>query len=152
MYPTVLAIHSWLRWVALLLALAATLNALRPDTDLSVRPPGARWDTFFMAAVDLQVLFGLALYFGLSPFTTQAFENLGAAMRDPGLRFWVVEHAGLMFGAIVLVRIGRVLALGAKSAPSRRRRRLTAFALTTVVLLAGTPWPGLTHGRPLFRF
>jgi hypothetical protein len=151
LYTTVLTIHSWLRWVALLLAIAATLNALRRDTDLSQRPPGARIDTLFMAAVDLQVVFGLLLYFGLSPFTSEAFQDLSTALRTPALRFWVVEHIALMFGVNVLVRIGRVLALSARSADARRWRRAAFFALALAVMCIGTPWPGLDHGRPLFR-
>jgi hypothetical protein len=152
LYTSVLTIHSWLRWVALLLAIAATLNALRRDSDLSQRPPGARIDTLFMAAVDLQVIVGLLLYFGLSPFTREAFDNIGAAMRNSGLRFWVVEHIAMMLGVNVLVRIGRVMALNAKTPEARRRRRLIAFVLALLLMLAGIPWPGFEQGRPLFRF
>ena len=151
MYSTVLTIHSWLRWAALLLAIGATLNALRPDTDLSRKPPGSRWDTFLMAAVDLQVLLGLTLYFGLSPFTTLAFEDMGAAMGNTGLRFWVIEHVTAMVGAIAAVRVGRVLALNAKTPEARRRRRLWSFAAATLLLIIGIPWPGLPYGRPFFR-
>jgi hypothetical protein len=150
-YSTVLGIHSWLRWVTLLLAIGATLNALRGDTDISLRPPGRHWDTFFMMALDIQVLFGLLLYFGLSPFTRRALTDLGAAMRDPGLRFWTFEHIGAMLTAVVLVRIGRVQALTAKTPVARRRKRLVFFGLTTLAIIAGIPWPGLPNGRPLFR-
>ena len=152
MYTAVLAIHSWLRWATLLLAVGATVNAFRRDADLGQRMPGRQWDTLFMMALDVQVLFGLLLYFGLSPFTREAFNDMGAAMSHPGLRFWSVEHIGAMLAAVVLVRVGRVLALGAKSAAARRRRRLIFFALTTIAILAGIPWPGLENGRPLFRW
>jgi hypothetical protein len=152
LYSNVLTIHSWVRWAALLIAIGATLNAARRDTDLSRKPPGARWDTFLMAAVDLQALLGLVLYFGLSPFTTSAFADIGAAMRNSGLRFWVIEHVTAMVGAIVLVRVGRVLALHATTAEARRRRRLWCFAAATILLIVGIPWPGLPYGRPLFRY
>lgn len=151
MYPEFLTIHSWLRWATLLLAIGATLNAFRPDPDLTRRPPGARWDTLFMLAVDLQVLFGLILYFGLSPFTLAAFDDPAAAMRNPGVRFWAVEHVALMVAAVVLVRVGRILSLSAPSPGARRRRRLACFTVATLVMLAAVPWPGLSHGRPLFR-
>ena len=150
MYSVVLLIHSWLRWVTLLLGLAATASAFRrPQADGSL--PGRRWDSFFMAAVDLQVLFGLTLYFGLSPFTKTAMTNLGQAMRNPGLRFWAVEHALGMVLAVILVRVGRILALNAKTPGAARMRRLACFAIATLVMLASIPWPGLANGRPLFR-
>ena len=104
-----------------------------------------------MLALDLQVLFGLALYFGLSPFTSQAFANFGAAMQNPALRFWAIQHIGLMAAAVLLVRIGRVLALTAKSGAARRRRRLVFFALTTLTIVSGIPWPGMPGDRPLIR-
>jgi hypothetical protein len=150
-YSTVLLIHSWLRWITLLLALAATINASRPAAPSPAPLPGRWWDTCFMLAVDLQVLFGLVLYFGLSPFTTRAMENFRAAIENPAMRFWAVEHAGGMLAAVVLVRMGRVLALNATTAAAARRRRLICFALATLLMIAATPWAGMANGRPLFR-
>jgi hypothetical protein len=151
MYTTVLTMHSWLRWIALVLAVCATVNAFLDRSESLERLKGKWWDTLFMLALDLQVLFGLVLYFGLSPFTTEGMNDLGAAMRNPALRFWTVEHILAMLGAIVLVRVGRVMAMTATSTAARRRRRFISFALCTAVMIAGIPWPGLANGRPLFR-
>jgi hypothetical protein len=133
-----------------ILALAATLNAFRQPTEQGLLP-GRGWDTVFMLAIDLQVLLGLVLYFGLSPFMVEAMNDLGGAMRQPGLRFWAVEHAGGMFAAMMLVRTGRVLASSSTTISASRSRRLACFALATLVVLASIPWPGLANGRPLFR-
>lgn len=151
MYSAVLTIHSWMRWITLLLAITATLNAIRQPVESSTRLPGRWWDTFFMLAVDLQVFFGLVLYFGLSPFTKEAMTNVSAAMHTPALRFWALEHAGGMFAAVLLVRMGRVLAANASSKLAARNRRLACFAIATIGMLLSIPWPGLANGRPLFR-
>ena len=151
-YPPVLIIHSWLRWATLLLAIAATLNAFRTDSDLSRPMPGRQWDTLFMMALDFQVLFGLLLYFGLSPFTMEASKDFGSAVTNTNLRFWTFDHIAWMGAATVLVRIGRVLALNATTSQARRKWRALFFTLTTTTILAGIPWPGLAYGRPLFRF
>jgi hypothetical protein len=150
MYSVVLTIHSWMRWLTLALATAATLNASRPYVEGKALP-GRWWDTFLMLAVDLQVFFGLVLYFGLSPFTKEAMANVSLAMTNPALRFWAVEHAGGMFLSVVLVRMGRVLAANAKTPLAARNRRLTCFAVATLGMLISIPWPGLANGRPLFR-
>jgi hypothetical protein len=150
-YSNVLTIHSWLRWVTLVLAVIATTNAMRPHRGDGTPLPGRYWDTLLMLAVDMQVLFGVLLYFGLSPFTHAAMEDVGAALRNPATRFWAFEHAGAMAVAVVLVRTGRVMAMNASSAASARTRRLVPFAIATVLMLAATPWPGLPNGRPLFR-
>jgi hypothetical protein len=151
MYSAVLTIHSWMRWATLICAVAATANAFRSPSDGDKRLPGRGWDTVFMLAVDLQVLFGLVLYFGLSPFTRRAMEDVGAALTNPAVRFWALEHAGGMVAAVVLVRVGRILAANSRSLQSARQRRLACFALATLVMLASTPWPGLANGRPFFR-
>jgi hypothetical protein len=151
-YTPVLVIHSWLRWATLLLAIAATINAFRADPDLSRPMPGRQWDTLFMMALDFQVLFGLLLYFGLSPFVMEAFKDFGSALQNGGLRFWTITHIAWMTAGTVLVRVGRVLALSAKTPRDRRKWRALFFMLTTASILLGIPWPGLEYGRPLFRF
>jgi len=151
-YPAVLTLHSWLRWVALVLGAAATVNAFRHRADPAQPPRGRRWDTFFMLALDLQVLFGLLLYFGLSPFTREALSNLGAALRDPGLRFWAITHVAMMLAALVAVRAGRVFAMADQGSRARRNGRFICFGIAVLAMMAGVPWPGLAYGRPWFRF
>lgn len=150
MYSTVLSVHSWLRWVTLILAIAATVSAARRVRTADGGTAGGV-DTLFMLAVDLQLFVGLVLYFGLSPFTREAMVNLGDAMKTPALRFWAVEHAVGMFAAVILVRMGRVLAANAASPAQARVRRLVCFGLATASMIASIPWPGLMAGRPLFR-
>jgi hypothetical protein len=151
-YPTVLTIHSWLRWAALLLGVTATFNAFRHRADTGERPRGQRWDSVFMLALDLQALLGLVLYFGLSPFTREAINNVGMALRDPGLRFWSITHVAMMLVALVAVRVGRVFAMGDPSSRARRNGRYICFGVAVFAIVAGVPWPGLANGRPLFRF
>jgi hypothetical protein len=105
-----------------------------------------------MLALDLQVLFGLLLYFGLSPVTREAMNNVGLALRDPGLRFWAITHVAMMVVALVAVRAGRVLAIGDRRSRARQNGRYICFAIAVLAMVAGVPWPGLLNGRPLFRF
>ena len=151
MYPAVLMIHSWLRWLVLLFGAAATFNAFRHRADTADRPRGQRWDWVFMVALDLEVLFGLILYFGLSPYMREALSNVGMALRDPGLRFWTFTHAATMFVALVAVRAGRVFAMSEPTTPARRNGRYICFGIAVLAMVAGVPWPGLANGRPLFR-
>ena len=151
MYETVLTLHSWTRWLALGLGVAATVNAFNEPPTPAPRPKGSRWDTFFMASVDVQVLFGLLLYFGLSPYTTEAMNNFSSLVKIPGVRFWAVDHIVVMFAAVLLVRLGRIFALTGKTPEARRTRRLVCFALALLAMMVAIPWPGLTHARPLLR-
>lgn len=146
MYSTVLLLHSWVRWVALLLGAVTTFAALA-----KAESAADRFGLVFMIVLDVQLLMGLALYFALSPITAAALKDFGAAMRDPALRFWAVEHAATMLLAVILVHVGRVLARKAGTPSSRRTRQIVFFGLATVAMIARTPWPGLPNGRPFFR-
>jgi hypothetical protein len=136
----------------LILGATATLNAFLHRGDMGERPRGHRWDTFFMMALDIQVLLGLVLHLGLSPYMREALNDLEAAVSQPVLRFWVITHVALMFVAFVAVRVGRVLAMGQKSTLLRRNGRYVCFGIAVLAILAGVPWPGLAIERPLFRF
>ena len=149
MYTAVLIFHSWFRWIALILGVMATFAAF---TDRSAgQSTTDRWSLFFMMVLDIQMLLGLLLYLVLSPFTTSALHDFGAAMRNPALRYWVVEHVSLMFFAVVIVHVGRVLARTARTPQSKRTRQIVCFSLATIAMIAATPWPGTAHGRPWFR-
>jgi hypothetical protein len=161
MYTLVLTAHSWLRWAALIFGILATValvmspaaepRAPRGGVDRGQPTGGDRWGLFFIIALDVQLLLGLLLYFVASPNTTAMFADFGAAMRDPVARFWAVEHISLMLVAVVLAHVGRVLARKAATPRSRRKRLLICFGLATIAMIAATPWPGTTAGRPLFR-
>jgi hypothetical protein len=72
-------------------------------------------------------------------------------MRDPVARFWAVEHVTTMILAVAIAHVGRVLARRAKTARAQRLRSAVCFGLATILMIAGTPWPGFRAGRPLFR-
>jgi len=151
MYMLVLTLHSWLRWLALAAGAAATFSAASNRSD-SLAPGRADfWGLVLMMTLDLQLLLGLLLYVGLSPFTTQALGDFAAAMHTPALRFFAVEHLALMLGAVILAHLGRVLARRAPTADVKRARMLIAFGLATLLMVIGIPWPGTAAGRPLFR-
>jgi hypothetical protein len=153
MYTLVLLLHSWLRWAALVAGVGATMAAF---SDREQTPAGLgradRWGLALMAALDLQMLLGLLLYLVLSPTMEAIRQNFGAAMQDRAARFWAVEHIATMLMAVILVHVGRVLARKAKTPEARRTRLLVCFGIATLAMIGATPWPGMSNGRPLFRF
>lgn len=151
-YAGVLVIHSWLRWLVILLGLFAFVRAaVGAATGKAWTPADDRAGAWFARILDLQFLFGLALYVFLSPITHAAFGNIGAAMKDKVARFWSVEHVVGMFVAVALVHVGQIQG---RKTDSLRRHRVVAgfFALALVIILASIPWPALPYGRPLLRW
>ena len=151
MYTTILMLHSWLRWVALLAGVAATIAALRDSTAPPATGRADRWGLILLITLDTQLLLGLLMYLVVSPNMAAIRENFGASMKDPVARFWAVEHITMMMGAVILTHVGRVLARKSATADSKKMKLIICFGMATALMLLGTPWPGMKAGRPLFR-
>ena len=153
MASDVLILHSLLRWVVLLTGLLAVARAFAGWT--GGRPWTAadnRAGIWFTASLDVQLLAGLALYLVLSPLTQMAFADMPATMRNPGLRFWSVEHPFGMVIALVLAHVGRVRIRKATTDTGRHQVAAILFAIALVVILLSLPWPGTLNARALFRW
>ena len=153
MHGIALVLHSLFRWVVLLTGVVVVTRAItgwrtgRPWTLADDR--AAMW---FISALDLQMLLGLALYFLLSPITGAALSDFGGAMSNPAMRFWAVEHPAGMIAGIVLAHIGRSR-LRRQGTDARRHKTASIFfALALIAVLASQPWPGMAYGRPLIRW
>jgi hypothetical protein len=150
MFLVTLVLHSLLRWAVLIFGLVAIVKGFagwfgrKPWTPLDDRA-----GRMFVITLDVQTLIGLLLYGVLSPITWTAFSDMGAAMRDPLLRFFAVEHLTLMLVALALVHIGRARAKRARTDQARHRTAAIFYTLGMIALLAGIPWPGMPAGRPL---
>ena len=152
MYAAFLMIHNLLRWVVLLLAIIVIVRAVLGVTGrrdwVSADQASGQW---FGRMLDLQTLLGLVLYIFLSPFTREAFGDFGAAMRNPPLRFFAVEHLAGMIIVVALAHIGTVRVKKVKDAAQRHKNALIFYALALVIMLLSIPWPGTAGGRPMFR-
>ncbi|ANH79732.1 hypothetical protein A8C56_00950 [Niabella ginsenosidivorans] len=136
-----LHLHSFLRWVILLLLLIAIFRNIgagnRPFTN-----GDKKVSLFLMIAVDIELLIGLIQWFtgswGLKQLTSRP---MGEIMKDAVARFFTVEHITMMLIAVVLVHIGK--AAGKKNISDRKKHRKTAlfFVLALIIMLAAIPWP-----------
>jgi hypothetical protein len=153
MYPSVIALHSLVRWVVLVTGLLA---ASRGITGWRRRRPWTLADEraglWFTISLDFQFLLGLTLYLFLSPITSAAFHDVGSVMSNPAMRFWAVEHIVGMFVGVALAHVGRTRIH--KTGNDERRQKLAAifFTLSILVIAASIPWPGTPNARPLLRW
>jgi hypothetical protein len=152
MYTALLFLHSWLRWLVILAGLAALGGAVAGVSTRRAWLPVDNWRLMlFTTTLDVQLLIGLILYAFLSPVTHSGFENMSLTMRDPILRFFVVEHLTGMIIAIAFAHIGRARVRKATDASARHRFVLIFVGLAMVALVLSIPWPGMPGGRELFR-
>lgn len=146
MYPLLLTIHNWVRWLVVLFGLYAVVRAYVGLFGRRAWTPADKTaGTLFSVSIDVQFLVGLVLTF-LSPIVAAAMANMQAAMQSEELRRILVEHIPLMLLAVVFVHIGTLGARRAGDDRGRFRRSALWFTLTALVLLVAIPW-----WRPLLR-
>jgi hypothetical protein len=151
-YEAFLILHSWLRWIVIILGLRAVVRAfIGASGRRPWQPADSAAGRWFTMSLDLQFLIGLVLYALLSPLTTRAFGDMAAAMRDPETRFWAVEHIGSMIVATVLAHIGRSRSMKVRGDRTKHLAAGLLFALAILVMLAATPWPFRAVARPWIR-
>lgn len=149
---TLLFVHSWVRWLVVVLGAATAVRAVAGwARGRGWSRTDERVSRLFVATFDLQVLVGLVLYLFASPITTGAFQVPAAIMANTTLRFWVVEHPFAMITALTLAHLGRVKVRRASDAPARHRLAAAFFGLAVLVVLIGLPWPFTPTPRPLWR-
>ncbi|MBV6520093.1 MAG: hypothetical protein MNPFHGCM_00198 [Gemmatimonadaceae bacterium] len=145
MYPLALGLHNLLRWVVIVAGMYATFRFWRAWLQRgSWTPTEGRWAQVFVIALDAQFVVGLVLYVFLSPLTRQAFANMGAAMRDAPVRYFVVEHVVMMLAAIVLAHVGNVRVKRAATDAAKLQNAALWFGVATAAVLGFVPW-----SRPL---
>jgi len=141
MYTFILAVHNIMRWIVVVLALIALVRAYwgwfgKREWSLTDRKVGM----YFSISMDVQLLLGLILYFGLSPITRSAIQNIGAAMAEAGLRFFALEHLFFMLLAVIVVHAGTTLSRKAVDPVAKHRRAALWFTLAVLLILIGMPW------------
>lgn len=132
MYNGILDLHNLVRWAVVLLGLIAILAAL---TGSRWSPQQASLGRWFTIALDVQVLIGLVLYF-VSPLVQGALQDFGAAMGEPALRFFALEHGIIMLVAAALVHIG--VSRGRKT--DNPRQALVFYLLGAAAIAYAIPW------------
>lgn len=144
-YSIVLAAHSGLRWLVILLAAVVVFKSLAGMfSQLRYSKLDNILAASYVGTIHLQVLIGLILYFFLSPVTTSAiFPDFGGAMKNPELRFWAVEHLSMMILAAVAAQTGRSKAKKAVRDVVKYRIQVVAFGIAILLILFAIPWDRL---------
>ena len=141
MYELFLYLHSWLRWLVLILLIIVSVKAI-----FGLIQKGAFTNTddklslVTVSIIHLQLLFGIILYVFLSPITKAAFSNFGGAMKDDILRFWAIEHIFVMLLSVAIAQIGRIMIKRGKTDKAKFKNGLVYFLLAFILIISTIPW------------
>jgi hypothetical protein len=143
MNEIILLLHSYLRWVVLILAAIVILRAIKgvmsgsPFTDSDRKP-----SLFLMISADVQLLLGLILYFNNGWYVFHA-----DTMKIAETRYFSVEHITAMVIAWILVHVGYAKIKKGVGLVKTHKTALIFFGIAILLVLAMIPW-GM---RPMFR-
>lgn len=141
MYPFILSAHNIVRWLVLIFALLAIIKAfIGWFGKKEWKGLDDKLGLGFTVSLDIQVLLGLLLYVVFSPITRSAFSDIGAAMANSDLRFFLVEHFLMMIVALVLAHIGRSRAKKADTDVSKHKNAAIFYTIAFLLILAAIPW------------
>jgi hypothetical protein len=142
MYTGLLHLHSFLRWIIILLLLIVVFRSLTAG-NRPFNQTDRKTGLFAMIACDIEMLTGLYQWFAGPVYGLKAFMNSGmkAIMSDKALRFFSVEHMAGMIIAIILVHIGKSYAKKNLPDPVKHKRTLVFFGLALLIILISIPWP-----------
>ena len=150
MYTGLLHLHSFLRYIALILLIIATLKSISGFVSKKeFSPLDNKLSLFTFISMHLQLTIGLILYF-ISPIVQTGLGDMGSAMKEPSLRFWTVEHISMMLVAIILVSIGRISAKKATDDNTKFKRQAILFTIGLIIIMISIPWPFSKVARPWF--
>jgi len=143
MYIGLLHLHSFLRWVILILAVIAIYKSY---IGMTAGKPFTAGDKkiglFLMISAHIQLLIGLFEWIA-GPLGIKNLSNVGMkdAMQNDVYRFYGVEHITMMIIAIALITIGR--GVSKKNIPdaAKHKRTFWFFLIALVIILVSIPWP-----------
>lgn len=132
LYSFFLYLHSGLRYIVLLLVLAAIIRAWADWLGHKAYTEGNRkLNLFAMISVHTQLLIGIALYF-FSPFVRFGSDT----MKDATTRYWTVEHLTGMLIAIALITIGHARAKRGASSDAKHKSIAVFYTLALIIIVA----------------
>ena len=136
-YQIIKHTHSGIRWFVLVfLVLAIVLAVVKLVGKKEYSVADKKFGLFTMSFTHVQLLVGLILYFisGKVIFS-------GESMESDLLRFFLVEHIGMMLIAVALITIGYSKVKKAVESKAKLRRTLIFYGLALLVILLAIPWP-----------
>lgn len=132
--------HSYWAYLVLLTLLIAVVNAIIGLAGNKTFTTKDRLLALFaLITAHTQLLIGLILYF-VSPLGARNLSNMGAVMKNSGLRLYVIEHPLINIIAIVLITIGYSRAKRLPTDNSKFKTLTVMYLIALILLLSRIPW------------
>ena len=146
-----LHLHSFLRWVILILLLVALYKSFA-DRHKAFTAAHKKTGLFLMIFADIMLLVGLYQWI-TGPWGLKSIQSngMGVVMKNAAARFFAVEHLLGMVIAIILIHVGYSYSKKNVADSVKHKRTLLFYGLALLIILISIPWPFRENiGRPWF--
>ena len=149
MYQGLLDFHSIWRYAVLILLLATIVKSLMGWFGNKDHLAGdAKLTLFANISLHIQLLTGLILY-AISPAVK--FGPMAEMMQMPN-RYWTVEHILIMIVAIIVITVGRKVALKSSDHKGKHKKTAIFYLIGLLLIFISIPWPWSQVARAYFPF
>lgn len=140
MYTGLKHLHSFLPYLLLtVLVLALVKSFIAYRTNQAHTDAHRKNGLIVLILAHIQLLIGLALYF-ISPKSVTALTDMGAAMKDPTLRLYVLEHPLMMIIAIVFITMAYSKSKKELADSLKHKIKSVYYLIALVLILSRIPW------------
>tara|TARA_B100000683_G_scaffold266345_1_gene298473 strand:- start:1837 stop:2271 length:435 start_codon:yes stop_codon:yes gene_type:complete len=140
MYIGLKHLHSFLPYLLLTVLLISFVKSVIAYRGQHPHTEGHRKNGLILLILaHIQFLIGGILYF-VSPMSTGGLNNFGAAMKDPTLRLYTLEHPLMMILAIVLITMAYSKSKKDISSQLKHKIKSIYFGFALVLILSRIPW------------
>ncbi|RZJ50430.1 MAG: hypothetical protein EOO44_16395 [Flavobacterium sp.] len=152
MYPTLLFLHSIVRWLVLL---SLFYSLIRAYSGFTKKKPFSKTDNsvrhWTATIAHIQLMLGILLY-SQSPIIKYFWNNFAEASKDINTVFFGLIHFVLMLIAIILITIGSAVAKRKTVDETKFKTMLIWFSIALLIIFIAIPWPfSPLANRPYFR-
>ena len=140
MYPILLATHSLVRWMVLIVLFTSIFNAY---SGLLTQRKFLKFDNVVrlstITIANLQLVLGACLY-TISPFSNYFLHNFPETIHQREFRFFGMEHSLMMLISVILVTVGSVKAKR-KEADCKKFKTIAVWhTIGLLIILLSIPW------------
>ena len=134
-------LHSGWAYITLIILIFAVVNALIGFTSKKeFKDKDFRISLFSLIVAHLQLIIGLIAYFVSAQFAYLLDNGMGATMKEPSIRLYIIEHPLMMILAITVITIG--FSKHKKQTTDQGKFKTIAlyYGIALVFVLSRIPW------------
>ena len=134
-------LHSGWAYITLLVLIFAVVNVLIGLTSKKeFKDKDLRISLFTLIVTHLQLIIGFIAFFVSAQFTYVLDNGMGAAMKEPEIRLFVLEHPLMMILAIAAITVGFSKHKRQTTDNSKFKTIAVYYGIALIFVLSRIPW------------